>query len=159
MDVSVPRADGLRAALRVLLTGRRGRDTRRTADRNALNALARTTGLGVDARKALTDAQVTMIAGWEERAADTVQQRIVRQEAARLAAAVKDADRNLRRMKIPLEELVEQLGPGFLARPGMVWSPLPSSSVLPRPTAGYAPKPPSQPLPAIPRCPHPPGTQ
>jgi transposase len=99
MDVSVPRADGLRAALRVLLTGRRGRDTRRTADRNALNALARTTGLGVDARKALTDAQVTMIAGWEERAADTVQQRIVRQEAARLAAAVKDADRNLRRIR------------------------------------------------------------
>jgi transposase len=119
MDVSVPRADGLRAALRVLLTGRRGLDTRRTADRNALNARARTTGLGVDARKALTDAQVTMIAGWEERAADAVQQRIVRQEAARLAAAVKDADRNLRRMKIPLKELVEQLGPGFLARPGI----------------------------------------
>jgi transposase len=35
VDRLVPRADGLRAALRVLLTGRRGLDTRRTADRNA----------------------------------------------------------------------------------------------------------------------------
>jgi hypothetical protein len=51
--LAVPRADGLRSALRVLLTGRRGLDTRRAADRNALNALVRTTGLGVDARKAL----------------------------------------------------------------------------------------------------------
>ena len=54
--------DRLAAALRVLLTGRRGLDTRRTADRNALNALVRTTDLGIDARKALTAAQVTMIA-------------------------------------------------------------------------------------------------
>jgi transposase len=117
--LAVPRADGLRAALRVLLTGRKGLDTRRTADRNALNALVRTTDLGVDARKALTGAQVTMIAGWAERASDTVDQEIARQEATRLAAAVKEADRHLRRMKAQLKELVEQLAPGFLTRPGV----------------------------------------
>jgi transposase len=117
--LAVPRADGLRAALRVLLTGRKGLDTRRTADRNALNALVRTTDLGVDARKALTGAQVRMIAGWGERASDTVDQQIARQEAARLAAAVGDADRHLRRMKAQLKELVEQLAPGFLIRPGI----------------------------------------
>ena len=117
--LAVPRADGLRSALRVLLTGRRGLDTRRTADRNALNALVRTTGLGIDARKALTGAQVTMIVGWGEDASAPVEQRIARQEAARLAAAVKDADRHLRRMKAQLKELVERLAPGFLARPGI----------------------------------------
>ena len=115
----MPRADGLRAALRVLLTGRRGLDTRRTADRNALNALVRITDLGVDARKALTGAQVRMIACWGERDSDTVDQQIGRQEAARLAAAVNDADRHLRRMKAQLKELVEQLAPGFLTRPGV----------------------------------------
>ncbi|MDQ0076324.1 IS110 family transposase [Arthrobacter oryzae] len=117
--LAVPRADGLRAALRVLLTGRKGLDTRRTADRNALNALVRTTDLGIDARKALTGAQVRMIAGWAERASDTVDQQIARQEATRLAAAVKDADRHLRRIKKQLKELVEQLAPGFLTRPGV----------------------------------------
>ncbi len=45
----------------VLLTGRKGLDTRRTADRNALNALVRTTDLGVDAHKALTGTQIRMI--------------------------------------------------------------------------------------------------
>jgi hypothetical protein len=54
----------------------------------------RTTDLGVDARKALTAAQVTMIAGWEEDASATVDRQISRQEAARLAGAVKDADRH-----------------------------------------------------------------
>jgi transposase len=91
-------------------------DTRRPADRNAL---VRTTDLGIDARKALTAAQVTMIAGWAEDASATVDRRIARQEAARLAAAVKDADRHLRRMKAQLKELVEQLAPGFLTRPGV----------------------------------------
>ncbi|MBT2514679.1 IS110 family transposase [Arthrobacter sp. ISL-30] len=117
--LAAPRADGLRAALRVLLTGRKGLDTRRTADRNALNALARTSDLGVDARKALTAAQVTMIAGWGESASTPVDQQIARQEATRLAAAVKDADRHLRRIKAQLKELVEQLAPGFLTRPGI----------------------------------------
>ncbi len=117
--LAVPRAGGLRAALRVLLTGRRGLDTRHTADHNALNALVRTTDLGIDARKALTGTQVTVIAGWGEDASAPVDQQIARQEATRLAAAVKDADRHLRRMKAQLKELVEQLAPGFLTRPGI----------------------------------------
>ncbi|MDR6413493.1 transposase [Pseudarthrobacter sulfonivorans] len=60
-----------------------------------------------------------MIAGWAEDASTTVDQRIARQEATRRAAAVKDADRHLRRMKAQLKELVDQLAPGFLVRPGI----------------------------------------
>ncbi|WP_104175677.1 transposase [Arthrobacter sp. Y81] len=59
-----------------------------------------------------------MIAGWSGDASAPVDQQIARQEATRLAAAVKDADRHLRRMKAQLKELVEQLAPGFLTRPG-----------------------------------------
>lgn len=117
--LAVPRADGLRSALRVLLTGRRGLDARRTADRNALNALTRTTDLGIDTRKALSDAQVTTIACWREHPSDTVDQQIARQEAIRLATAVKDAQAHLRRIKRQLQELVEQLAPGFMSRPGI----------------------------------------
>jgi hypothetical protein len=58
----------------------------------------RTTDPGVDARKALTGARVTVIAIWGEDASDTIDQQIARQEATRLAAAVKDADRHLHRL-------------------------------------------------------------
>lgn len=104
--LAVQRADGLRAVLRVLVAGRRGLDTRRIADPNALNAPVRTTDLGIDARKALTGAQVTMIAGWGEDASATVDRRIAWQEAALLAAAIKDTDRHLHRMKAPRKELI-----------------------------------------------------
>jgi hypothetical protein len=57
-----------------------------------------------------------MIAGWAEDASATGDLRIARQEATRLAAAVRDADRHLRRMKAQLKELVDQLAPGTLKR-------------------------------------------
>jgi transposase len=57
-----PRADGVRAAIRVLLAARKSIDGRRTADRNALTMLLRTYDLGVDARRSLTPAQLEQIA-------------------------------------------------------------------------------------------------
>ncbi|WP_187291380.1 hypothetical protein [Cellulomonas flavigena] len=57
-----PSADGQRSTLQVLLAAGRTLDRRRTADRNALTALVRVDGLGIDARKALTDAQIRTLA-------------------------------------------------------------------------------------------------
>jgi transposase len=57
-----PRADGVRAAIRVLLAARKSIDGRRTADRSALTMLLRTYDLGVDARRSLTPAQLEQIA-------------------------------------------------------------------------------------------------
>jgi len=59
-----PRAEGTREALTVLLAARRRLDTARTINRNALNALVRTIGFGLDARRALTDAQIELVASW-----------------------------------------------------------------------------------------------
>ncbi|MDJ0351343.1 transposase [Pseudarthrobacter sp. PH31-O2] len=65
-----PCAEGLRAALRVLLAARRSLDVQGTADRNALTALVRTTVLGIDVRHPLTDSQVSRIASWRTRTRD-----------------------------------------------------------------------------------------
>src|SRR5699024_11040927 len=58
---------GIRASLATLLAARRRLDGYRTVQRNALTALVRTTDLGVDARRALTDRQITLIASWRTR--------------------------------------------------------------------------------------------
>jgi hypothetical protein len=42
-------------------------DTQRTGARNALTALLRTLDLGIEARSALTAAQVTTVQGWRAR--------------------------------------------------------------------------------------------
>ena len=111
--LTMPRAEGIRGALRVLLSGRRGLDIHCTADRNALNALARTVDLGIDARKPLSDTQVTAIAAWRQRNTDTVEQRITRAEGTRLVTAIKAANAQLRENKKRLAELCEQLAPGL----------------------------------------------
>lgn len=94
--LSRPRAEGLRAGLRILLAARRSMNTGRTADRNALNALVRSTALGVDARKALTDKQIIQIASWLQRDSDGIAMTIARDEARRLATAVIRADEELK---------------------------------------------------------------
>lgn len=111
--LTTPRAEGIRGALRVLLTGRRGLDIHSTANRNALNALARTVDLGIDARKPLSNTQITNIAAWRPRSADTIEQRIARVEATRLATAIKAANTQLRDSKKRLAELCEQVAPGL----------------------------------------------
>ena len=108
-----PRAAGTRAALRVLLAARRSMDTRRTADRNALNALVRGFDLGVDARAALRDGQVSAIAGWRTRATDDEATAVIRAEARRLAAGILDLTRQLKENKAVLSRLVDELAYGI----------------------------------------------
>lgn len=83
-----PRSDdGVRAALRVLVTARDHMTTERTATVNALTALLRVAALGIDARKALTARQIGEIARWRSRVED-VATVAARAEAARLAKRV-----------------------------------------------------------------------
>ncbi|WP_020500942.1 transposase, partial [Sciscionella marina] len=109
-----PRAEGLRSAMQVLLVARRAINSRRTADRNALNALVRTYNLGVDARKALTEAQVRTIARWRHRCTDAPAAATIREEARRLATAVLTATRELEQNRAALERHVDELMPGML---------------------------------------------
>ena len=118
-DLINPRSDGLRSALRVLLVARRAIDTRRTADRNALTALIRTYGLDVDARKALTDAQVRTIASWRQRPGEDAATATIRGEARRLAKAVLNATNELAENRRTLARHVSDLMPGLLDVPGV----------------------------------------
>jgi hypothetical protein len=83
-----PRSDdGIRAALRILVTAREHMTTERTATINALTALLRVVDLGVDARKPLTARQVGEVARWRTRVEDLAPA-IARAEAVRLARRV-----------------------------------------------------------------------
>lgn len=114
-----PRADGPRGALRILLAARRSMDSQRTADRHALTALARTTNLGIDARKAPTDAQIRAIAAWRHRADDSTLTRVARAEARRLAAAVIQHTTQLEDNRGALSHLVDEIASGIQDIPGV----------------------------------------
>jgi len=114
-----PRADGIRAAVSVLLAARKSIDGRRTADRNVLTMLLRTYELGVDARRSLTQAQLEQIAAWRTRPSDDAAAATIRGEARRLAKAVQAADTELEDNHKALEEHVRQLVPGLLEIPGL----------------------------------------
>lgn len=89
-----PRRSGDRAALRVLLASRSLTDQQRTANKNALTALLRTTDVGVDARKPLTDAQIATIAAWRT-GRDEPSYRVFREEGRRLAKTIIEQTRSL----------------------------------------------------------------
>lgn len=114
-----PRAEGTREALTVLLAARRRLDTARTINRNALNALVRTTDLGLDARRALMDAQIELVASWRPRAADPIQVAVARNEARRLAREILTSTASLKENKALLGELVQQLAPGLQNEAGV----------------------------------------
>lgn len=108
-----PRANGLRQALRVLLDARADMDSERTRARNRLTALTRTTDLGVDARKPLTDTQIRQIASWDTTSGD-VTGRVLREEASRLATNVLALTRQLLVNRTELIVVVKLLAPGLL---------------------------------------------
>ena len=114
-----PRSDGMRAAISILLASRRRIDQQRTANRNALNALVRQIDLGLDARRALTDRQVTEIGGWRARPTDGIEQQIAREESINLAKSIIAAEIRLKQLRARLAELGEQLAPGLQAQPGL----------------------------------------
>lgn len=115
-----PRCRGDRSALRVLLAARRLMDQQRTANRNALNALVRTTDLDVDARRPLTNAQLRTIAAWRIGRHDaSTPTGVARREARRLATTVLDQTRLLAENHRQLDELVNEAAPGLQDQPGL----------------------------------------
>lgn len=76
--------DGVRAALRILVTARDHMTAERTATVNALIALLRVVDLGIDARKAPTGKQIGEVARWRTRD-EPLATLTARAEAVRLA--------------------------------------------------------------------------
>ncbi|WBP95012.1 IS110 family transposase [Mycolicibacterium neoaurum] len=90
-----PRSDeGIRAALRILVTAREHMTTERTATVNALTALLRVANLGIDARRPLTVSQIGEVARWRTRVEDLATI-TARAEAIRLAKRVVDLKEQL----------------------------------------------------------------
>lgn len=116
--LSRPRQTGDRTALRVLLTARSLIDQQRTANRNALNALARSTDLGIDARKPLTDTQIKTIAAWRT-SHNTGTLHVLRSEAKRLATTIGEQTELLHANHRELAALTEKLAPGLQELPGI----------------------------------------
>ena len=102
-----PRADdGIRAALRVLVTAREQMTGERTRHTNALTALVRVVVLGVDARRPLSGKQVAEIAHWRAREGP-VSTLTARAEAVRLAKRIGKLDTELRSNQAALGDLEE----------------------------------------------------
>jgi len=102
-----PRLDeGIRQALRILVTARQSISKDRTRSINALNALARSNGLGIDARNKLTAAQIEEISRWREREEELALS-IARAEAIRLAKNILNLEQQLKSNEKQLGELVK----------------------------------------------------
>ncbi|MFJ2145350.1 IS110 family transposase [Glutamicibacter sp. NPDC087831] len=98
--------EGIRQGLRILVTARESMSKGRTRSINALNALARSNDLGIDARRKLTAVQIEEISRWRERE-EELALNIARSEAARLAKHIQDLDGQLKSNKQKLDELVK----------------------------------------------------
>ncbi|MDR1264692.1 MAG: IS110 family transposase [Propionibacteriaceae bacterium] len=94
-DLRRPRADqGVRAALRVLMTARDQMTAERTAHVNALVALLRHADLGVDARQSPSRDLVKEISRWRDHHED-IAHTAARREAVRLAKRIIALDEDL----------------------------------------------------------------
>ena len=118
---ALPRSDGDREALRILLGARREMTTTKTRQINRLRALLLT---GDDAdrelcRAAMSDAHLQLIARRRGRPGDSREQQIRRGEARRLALAIKQATADLAVNKKQLAELVGFFAPGLLDKLGV----------------------------------------
>lgn len=113
------KAGAERDAVQVLLTARNDMTRERTRTINALTALTRRFDLGIDARRALTAAQITTIAAWRTHPTDPVDIRTARAEAVRLATRARTLASDLTRNKTTLHHLATELVPQLLAEPGI----------------------------------------
>lgn len=119
--VPVPRADGDREALRILLGARREMVITRTRQISRLRALL-LTGEEPDrqmSRSSLTRAVLTTIARRRGRTDETREQQVRRLEARRLALAIRDADDTLADNKDQLAAIVAELAPTLPAKIGV----------------------------------------
>jgi transposase len=113
-----PRAGGARTAIRVLVSARDQMSTERTKIINSLTALVRGVDLGVEARKALTSAQITTIAGWRTRDEDPATA-ACRREAIRLASRIRTLGRDLAANMAELRRFTAAEVPELLNLPGV----------------------------------------
>jgi transposase len=113
-----PRAGGIRTAIRVLVSARDQMSIERTKTINTLTALVRSVDLGVEARKALTGAQITTIAGWRTRDEDPATA-ACRREAIRLASRICDLGRDLAANMAELRRFTAAEVPELLELPGV----------------------------------------
>lgn len=117
----VPRADGAREALRILLTARRQMTTTQTALTNRLRAL-QLTGDEADrglARASLTVTQLRTIARRRGPRDQRVDARVRRAEARRLALAILSGRDELADNREHLHELVNDTAPSLLTLTGV----------------------------------------
>jgi transposase len=117
----IPRADGDREALRILLVGRRELSDTQTRCRNQLKALLHT---GDEFERSLssgklTQARLNTIIRRRGHATETRVQTIRREEARRLAQTVRDIERELTANHKQLREIVESIAPALLAKRGI----------------------------------------
>jgi transposase len=116
-----PRADGTREALRILLSARSELNTTSTAQTNRLRALLLTGG-DEDrdvARRALTDAALAGLTRRRLPAKVDSHDRVRHHEIQRLAIALREASRALKANRAQMRELVDDIAPGLLDRPGV----------------------------------------
>jgi transposase len=99
-------AEGVRAALRVLVAARDHMGAERTATLNALIALLRIVELGIDARSPLTRTQIAVVARWRSRDED-LGTATARTEAIRLAKRVVELDEQIAANSSRMTELVQ----------------------------------------------------
>jgi transposase len=117
----VPRADGDREALRILLGARHDLTTSSTAQINRLRALLRS-GQDTDTELARGPLSETILTALARRRLpqDADREQAVRQgEIRRLALAVREARRALKTNRTQLRDIVEDLAPGLMDRPGV----------------------------------------
>jgi transposase len=117
----IPRADGDREALRILLVGRRELSDTQTRFKNQLKALLLS---GDDLERQLASCQYSQallqrIIRRRGTGAETREQAVRRAEARRLAQAIGDAERDLKANAKQLRQIVDQLAPGMLTKYGI----------------------------------------
>jgi transposase len=117
----IPRADGDREALRILLVGRRELADTQTRQKNQLKALL-LAGDHVEralSRSKFSLATLATIARRRGSGEETVEQAVRRCEARRLAIAIRNADRDLAANDKQLRHIVSRLAPDLLTRRGI----------------------------------------
>ena len=98
--------EGVRAALRILITARESMTTERTRAVNALTALLRANDLGLDARKPLTGSQIADVSRWRGRQ-EPLAMSVARAEAVRLAKHISGLDSDIKANSSGVTGLVE----------------------------------------------------
>jgi transposase len=116
-----PRADGLRDALRILLSARQEMITTSTAQINRLRALllAGDDNDRVISRRALTGSVLNTLARRRLRADAQRHDAVRHQEIRRLAVAIRDAEVLLKANRRELQQILDDLAPGLTDRPGI----------------------------------------